>query len=67
MGTMKENAASAVCGGVRRNGAPPRMKGNTAMMQGILNRMDERQQGFIGFFAVVSMLNAYAIAQLMLM
>ncbi|MFO0584419.1 MAG: hypothetical protein U0229_19275 [Anaeromyxobacter sp.] len=43
------------------------MKGNTAMMQGILNRMDERQQGFIGFFAVVSMLNAYAIAQLMLM
>jgi len=37
------------------------------MMQGIMNRMDERQTGFIYTFAAVSLLNAYAIAQLMLM
>jgi hypothetical protein len=67
MGRVKEIRRAPVCVGVRRNEAPPDTKRSSAMMQGILNRMDERQTGFIYTFAIVSLLNAYAIAQLMLM
>ncbi len=37
------------------------------MLQSIVIRMDERQSKFLYTFAVVSILNAYAIAQLVLM
>jgi len=37
------------------------------MLQSIVNRMDERQSKLLFTFAVVSILNAYAVAQLVLM
>jgi hypothetical protein len=62
---LKERRDRAVVAGERRI---PRLteEGEEVMMQGILVRMDERQSRLLVTFAVVSIVNAYAFAQLLL-